>query len=553
MKKNVLVYLVPIVLVIGTAFGVGIVIGDTEDSQVTVDVEYVAPTIEITDHTEFPVEYQDDVMVEATVDAPGHENVVSHVEFEFEYIGEKGAGDAIVWESAEVEIDSGDWSEGEGVFEYTWDDLSTNDDMWRAGENDWEITATVYDENEDPEDDYTVDDLTVESYLEILGAEDGEAVGEPGEHLYGDDFEVPGNDEQPKIEIRSNDNWELEFGDFTMVHEDDEDVTIPGTGDYDEAFGKPEWSLETNINYDVEIPWGALHGTYTTEDDNATHTLTSICVPLDEYKAFTIEMSQSETNEYEWEEVDDMEETIEVDFEENEPTNQYHQYVRIVNPEGVSDVAISSYVTSDELGDDMGFRLEQGIVEPSGEELDVQNWGEGFALDIVENGEEAVFTMIYTADTAEPGEGEFELSWEFKDVDPENGEVPPNTDVGGSHDRPIASESLDTYSALAVMDFDEFPVTITIELEDDIDCDATLKVVSSEGYSGNNPLMSDSYSPGGYTEYNGGFENGEITIEYDPYGDQLENMGLIIECDNGISEEDIDTVTIDTDDFEYKI
>lgn len=276
MKKNVLVYLVPIVLVIGTAFGIGIVIGDTEDSQVTVDVDYVAPTIEITDYPDF-VGWEDNVEVEALVTTPNHENAVEDVEFEFEYVGGKEAGDAYRGPEKDEDPDIiDDWDKGEATYEGTFE-LPDGENMWQAEE--WKITATVYG-TEDGCEDFDEVDVFVDEYLDIVSVDDGEAVGEPGDELYGDDFNVPGEDYQPQITITSNNNWELEFGDYTLVHEEDDTETIPGTGDYDEDSGNAVWEKSININYEVDIPWGAMHGTYTTEDDQATHTLTGICLNL---------------------------------------------------------------------------------------------------------------------------------------------------------------------------------------------------------------------------------------------------------------------------------
>lgn len=276
MKKNIIAYLVPLVLVMGTAFGIGLVTGDTtEGSDVTVGVQYVAPTINITEYPD-PVGYHDDVNVTAEVTAPGHENVVEEVVFEFNYTGGKDTGEAYTY-AYQSGLQPEDWEEGVGIVEYTWS--LEEGEMWRTDctEGEWSINATVYGTEEDCWD-YDEKTTSVELYREINWAEDGEATGAPGEHLYGDDFENEDSG-HPTIKITTNDNWELELGNYTLEHET-EDENISGTGDYEQSLGTPVFEHEIKINYNVTIPYGSIHGTYRTEGDPATHTLITYCQPI---------------------------------------------------------------------------------------------------------------------------------------------------------------------------------------------------------------------------------------------------------------------------------
>jgi len=265
MNKNPLVYLVPIVLVIGTAFGVGIVTGEvTEESDVEVGVDYVAPTIELTDWPTDVTWDDDDLDVEADVTAPGHWNAVDEVKFTAEYTGGEEVGDACGGPQTVTGAIVGEWNEGKATFEGEFD---RDGKMLRAGE--WEITATVYGTDPDCEDTDTKT-TTVESYFEILGVDDAEAEGDPGDELTANDFSVPGNEDPPEIEVKSNDCWCLgeETKEVELTNNNGESFTIDL--DYDEPQGDPTLGFETDLLYSGQIPWGQYHSTY---DATVTHTL----------------------------------------------------------------------------------------------------------------------------------------------------------------------------------------------------------------------------------------------------------------------------------------
>ncbi len=284
MEKDLLVYLVPIVLVVGTALGTGLVSGDvTAESDVEVEVEYVAPEIEITDYPDF-VGWQDDVYVEAEVTAPGHEHVVDEVVLEFNYTGEKDAGEAYTY-AYKSDLQPEDWEEGVGVVDHKWS--LEDDEMWRTEcDAEWKIKATVY----GTEGDYDYDEKTtnVELYRKINWADDGETSGSPGQNLHGSDFENEDGD-HPKINITTNDNWELKLTNGKAIHEDEgDDYTLYVGGDYGQDEGAPVFYKEIKINYDVEIPYGYISGSYSTayevdgqKGESVHHKLNTFCQPID--------------------------------------------------------------------------------------------------------------------------------------------------------------------------------------------------------------------------------------------------------------------------------
>jgi len=290
MEKSLLTYLVPIILVIGTAFGAGMVIADDEDSDVTVGVGYVAPEIEIDEPEEGDsFGWQDEVYIKATVTAPGQDTVVEDIEFEFEYVGEKNAGEAVtnVYEDG-LEVD--EWVEDEGQVDHTF--VLSDGQMWRAGP--WEVTATVYGTEGDQDSD--TEEVAVDDYLKIHWAEDGEASGGQGDELYGDDFDVPDNgipsdnQDHPEINITSNNNWELILTPGVAVHETEgDDYTLDVEGSYAYDLGTPVMGDVIEINYYVYIPYGHMHGQYSTaypEGESVHHELKAYCMPLPEETAW---------------------------------------------------------------------------------------------------------------------------------------------------------------------------------------------------------------------------------------------------------------------------
>jgi len=294
MQKKLLTYLVPIVLVIGTAFGAGMVVGDDweEDSDVEVGVDFVEPEIEWVEKKAngeviYPngdnvwLSHDVEIYVKVEIDAPGHDTVVDSVDYKFYYTGDEPAGDAAVnsgWVEADI-IDPG-WDEGTAEFEGTVT-LPENKEMWRYGDVcSWKLDArvTYTDEDGETQTKCEVQSYGIEEHLNILWADDASASGDPGETLEPEAFQE--NGEYPQIKITANSNWQLgdefQYVDAFVLDGpdgntiDDEDTQLIYDVDtYEDdgvtyTFAEPTWESTHNLLYEVEIPFGQMHGTYET-------------------------------------------------------------------------------------------------------------------------------------------------------------------------------------------------------------------------------------------------------------------------------------------------
>lgn len=276
MQKKLLTYLVPIVLVIGTAFGAGMVVGDSEDSDVTVGVDCVCP--EINDiNVVGEIDYDSTVEIEVEIWSPGHANAVDSLHVKWEYHGGEPAGDACTYAEELVDIGTIDWEEDGPIGTVTVE--FTPENMWRYGETcTWKAIATVHCGCEDC-DAYDEMDVgsSVNEWLNIHWAENGivEEV-KPGTTVEGEEFDIMGDvygddTTRPQIKITSNANWELDFGDGLAAHEDAgvEDI-LDVEGDYEVNTGNPTWENQLNLDYEVEVPHGHMHGSYSTTYDGGS-------------------------------------------------------------------------------------------------------------------------------------------------------------------------------------------------------------------------------------------------------------------------------------------
>ncbi|GEM_PF-1916253 len=292
MDRDIVVYLASLVLIIGTVFGVGIVRGGVqEETQVTIDVGYVPPTIEIIEPgTCEGIGGLENVEIETEVTAPGQDSAVEQVDIWMEYIGDGDPGDADVYAMKE-DVPIVEWDEDLGTVETV---IFEPDTMWRFGY--WEIGATVY-----GEDDYYHTHMIwtiAEWYCEIVSAEDGSAVGIPGDTLEGDDFENY-EGEIPQIKITSNAYWNLTFDDSYVLEGPDGSTHIEGENTKGGYEGQTENLIEMppafeksyDIHYWVNIPIGQMSGNYSTEEYPAVHTLSKAeeavdCPPFGKESAF---------------------------------------------------------------------------------------------------------------------------------------------------------------------------------------------------------------------------------------------------------------------------
>ncbi len=293
MDREISVYLASLVLVLGTFIGAGLVVGAvcTAETNVTVDVDNLPPTIEIIEPgTCEGIGALDNVEIKAEVTAPGHEEAVEQVDIRMEYVGDGTPGDADVYAMKE-DVPIEEWDEEIGTVEKVTFEPET---MWRFGY--WHINATVY-----GEDDYFHTHMiwtVAEWYCEIVSADDGSTEGKPGELLKGEDFE---NDqgENPQINITSNAYWNLTFDDSYVLEGPDGSTPIEGEntkGGYEGetenlTYESPVFEQSFEIYYWVNIPIGQMSGGYSTDEYPAVHTLSKAeetvdCPPFGEETAF---------------------------------------------------------------------------------------------------------------------------------------------------------------------------------------------------------------------------------------------------------------------------
>ncbi len=265
-KTNaVFVSIAALLLVLSAAMPV-VLAGDSETTDVTVEVNGVDPTITITDHTS-SIPYDGTQTVDIKIETPSQDQAVKDVHIELEHTEYTDIGDAEDYLDT-YQYDSSLWSEG--VYK---DTIKVSGNFMRYGG--WEITATA-----EAEYGYNNDDATasfdVESHVVITDADNGYGEAKPGENV--GDWQVSENDtSQPQISIECNGNWELSFEDFTLEGPGD-DISGDNTGGtYNKTTGTPTGADgETyDIQYEVYVPYGQEDGTYSTDSDPASHTLTN--------------------------------------------------------------------------------------------------------------------------------------------------------------------------------------------------------------------------------------------------------------------------------------
>jgi len=156
--------------------------------------------------------------------------------------------------------------------------------------------------------------------------------------------------------------------------------------------------------------------------------LLNVEVPIEYDEPYTIYMSEREIDEedeeeYEWKQLPfkDTTEHATADFSETGWNQQYHQYVRIENPEGgtISNVVAEIEAPEGFEDGDMGFTVLDGIVEPGETDGIVDEYDSTTHNEIVEAGETVEFTVIYTLDDApeEEGDGQHDVIWDFYEGD----------------------------------------------------------------------------------------------------------------------------------------
>jgi len=127
------------------------------------------------------------------------------------------------------------------------------------------------------------------------------------------------------------------------------------------------------------------------------------------------EIDEEDEDEYEWRQLPfkDTTEHATADFSETGWNQQYHQYVRIENPETGSNANVEFTVEEpDEFDNQMGFTVLEGIVEPGETEGIAEEDGSIERNRAVAAGETDYFTVIYTLDNA-PTDNEYDVIWDF--------------------------------------------------------------------------------------------------------------------------------------------
>jgi len=131
-----------------------------------------------------------------------------------------------------------------------------------------------------------------------------------------------------------------------------------------------------------------------------------------------IQMSQSETGDYQWTEPLSFGEihNIHSDFGENPRWNQYYQYLRVTNNKN-ENITVDVYIENPESfePDQMKFKHMEGIVEPGDKFYDEAVNG-SISFDIQVNpGETVNHTVVYQMTGSVPENGTDEpVIWQFR-------------------------------------------------------------------------------------------------------------------------------------------
>jgi len=183
--------------------------------------------------------------------------------------------------------------------------------------------------------------------------------------------------------------------------------------------------------------------------------LSEVDVPISYEEPYSIQMSESETDDYDFETIGFKETTewAEADFEENDEGTQdrhYHQHVRIDNPVDTGHVAVDVEIEeptgwTDQMGFTVfdGLKSEEDLVEPGDEDIEVEYWGSKSHSEAVPEGETKYFTVVYSLSMDAPEPNDYEVNWNFYEGESVN--VPDDYDTIGD-----AIESVDDYTTIFV-------------------------------------------------------------------------------------------------------
>jgi len=183
--------------------------------------------------------------------------------------------------------------------------------------------------------------------------------------------------------------------------------------------------------------------------------LSEVDVPISYEEPYRIQMSESETDDYNFETIGFKETTewAEADFEENDEgtqDRQYHQHVRIDNPADTGHVAVNVEIEeptgwTDQMGFTVfdGLETEDDLIEPGDEDIEVEYWGSVSHSEAVPEGETKYFTVVYSLSMDAPEPNDYKVNWNFYEGESVN--VPDDYDTIGD-----AIESVDDYTTIFV-------------------------------------------------------------------------------------------------------
>lgn len=153
--------------------------------------------------------------------------------------------------------------------------------------------------------------------------------------------------------------------------------------------------------------------------------LTDVDTPISYDEPYTIEMSDqtddSTAGDFEavpYKSTTTLSETA--DFTASGDSSQYHEYVKVVNPEATGSVNLKVEIEQpqdfDDTGETMGFTVLDGHVEPGDvEDVQVEQWRSITHEMDVSSGETAEFTVVYTLGDDAPSSDGHEVQWKFNE------------------------------------------------------------------------------------------------------------------------------------------